>query len=285
MKCLDFREDAMTNQIASQTFILPFHLAQSRLPNPISAESTWSGVCKITCPFEKKDRAGHLARNEAKYGSGFLLEFEGNGRTKSGIITCRHVMFHRNQMAPRNQVQITFQTLPQAFYLEQISSDTPPIYDPFLDFYFQELSSQFVHDVKELHIRFLKRRLDKPCFEEFYLVHYPEGGERKVSIGKFISQIGNPANHVLYSKSSTRPGSSGGALIESDGTDGFVFAMHTAANSAGTVDHSTLVAYILARMNCEATGPLGIPAHWCHTAQSLLGNVYSHCIISVDTFE
>ena len=261
----------MAEKSGTQPYLLEFHLTQVDPPRPIAPESTWSGVCKMQWRVNTVDAQGNPV-TLLMTGSGFLLAFDGAGRSRTGLLTCHHVLFHNNAVAPSNQVEITFQQHPNTiFTLAQIADPLEqPVYDPGLDFYYQEVSPGFTQQMQQLNIQFLTRRMQPLAFDLFFLVHYPQGGERNVSIVTYIPQTGNHLNHLLYSQASTRPGSSGGALIESDGVNGFVFAMHTGVNADHTVDHSSLVTYIIAGITGEGIGPLGIPVHWPHPVQQNL---------------
>ena len=271
-------ETSMAERIGTTPYLLPFHIIQVGSSQPIAPESTWSGVCKLQWRINALDEQGQpvtLTMN----GSGFLLAFDEAGRSRKGLLTCHHVMLDNNTLVPSNQVNITFQQHPNSFTLDEIADPNElPICDPDSDFYYQEVSPGFPQQAGGFHINFLTRAMAPHSFDVFFLAHYPEGGERNVSIGKFIPQTELSANQVFYTKASTRPGSSGGALIESDGVNGFVFAMHIGTIADGTIDHSILIAYIISRITGDEIGPLGIPLHMAHSVQSLLRMFRSNSI-------
>ena len=258
----------MALPIENTSYLLRFHIIQVDAGGPICSVSTMSGIFKLQCQFDILDDRGNRV---CVWGSGFLLAFEASGRRRKGILTCYHVMRMNNEWAPQNQVKIMFEKAPnRSFILEQIADPlTPPIFDALYDFYYQEVNQEFEQDVLRLKIKFLERRIGNLCFEQFYLVHYPNGGEQKVSIGKIVQQTDISTNYLLFSQATTRSGSSGGALIESHGDDGFVFAMHLGTNVEGTIDHSTLLASIILKITSENVEPLGILGHCAYSAQTL----------------
>ena len=205
-------------------------------------------------------------------GSGFLIEFEENGRTRKGFLTCHHVIFQGSVEADLAQVILDFQNPHYACTLADIkSADFMPKYESNLDYYYVEVSDQFSTNIENEGIRFLRRNLGRNSFNTFFLVHYPGGKQRTASIGEFfIFQHGNIANSDLMTRVNSEPGSGGGALIEPN-KDAFVFAMHTGASINETVKHSTLIAYIIADITGQDMSPWGMPDRVADSFVSVIG--------------
>ena len=216
---------------------IPIYFPQSHRTTPSLPESTYSGVFKIKTPI--------------KEGSGFLIEFEGDNGIRNGLLTCYHVMFHaegnREIQADLSHVSITFEIVPRhPFLLEEIR-DSDPVFDERLDFYYLDVSRDFIRKIKR-KINFLKIVNGHRLFNEFILVHYPAGQGRTVSIGKYWTNNPeidvNPGDNPTH-LATTAGGSSGAPLIESDGEHGYVVAMHRATNLAMTYDFATFIDQII----------------------------------------
>ena len=184
-------------------------------------------------------------------GTGFLLKFKApNGKERHGLLTCYHVLVIKGAAPELETVKIKFEQHPTEFELSRIVDlKFPPMFDTNLDFFYLEIDTVLLSGIQSLQVKFLELGQFPPKYEEIFVVHYPEGKARMVSVGKIMKrgtcEEGNPN---IQHRTSTLPGSSGAPLIDSNGTDGFAFAMHKGRNIDWFCDCASLLQPIIAHI-------------------------------------
>ena len=291
---------------------VPIYFPQSEKKTPMIPDTIQSAVCKVVSQYKQ----------ETSQGTGFLFEFGPQWARRSGLLTCEHVLAHREHagpvIPPLHQITVSFPLLhrrsgPQDTFESIRDPHQQPIIDSQMDFAYVEVSPTFKQRAQQAGIDFLlPNGAGTLTYPEFFMVHYP-GNVRSISLGRLYnsspivmgpsrstsvegiadsSSAQSGRQHIVSSK----PGSSGAPLIDSNGEDGFVFAMHIGTDVTHEIDYSATIEGIISRIELRTPPPtmpspyswdvvLGAtagpaPASVIHEAlhRSIGITYYSHCL-------